>query len=125
MADQLAGWKELVASDRDVTDVVVRGLADFGQLSPADQARFDLSMRAFLYRTDSAIDARNAGLIPVLNPNVEQRAMEGDLIRYIRQPGFAQWWANVDRRGIPPTTVALTDEPTARLAASEPANRPR
>ena len=42
---------------------------------------------------------REAGLIN-LNPELEQRVLEGKLFRILDHPGFREWWETADRRGL-------------------------
>jgi len=116
MAGQIAAWRELIVSNGDIADVYTQGIADFGQLSAADQARFDQLMRTLLNVTDAAIAARDAGLIEVLDADIERRGLEGELIRHAKQPGFSQWWSSADHQGLPPTIVMLMDQLVTQFA---------
>ncbi len=110
VVDQAAGWKEFIAADEELSEIYVRGMSDFAQLSPRERTQFDLIMRARLQRYSGALLARNANL---LNPNLgelEERVIEGELLYFLDQSGFQQWWSTVDRRGISVVIVDLVDE---------------
>ena len=109
-------WKNLIAGNTDVLDTYVRGMADFQELSPREQARFDLLMRSYLQMTLAVTLAREAGLIPT-QPVLERRMYEGDMLRIVDEPGFKQWWSTADRRGLPPQIDALIEELQGSVAA--------
>lgn len=106
---QRDAWWELIAGDEAVADIYRRGLADFNALSPLEQTRFDVLMRSFLFQTSLNIQARNASLIG-LNPNFEARVLEGGLLRMLDQPGFREWWEQVDRRGMVGAAIRMIEE---------------
>jgi len=111
--------RELIASDDVLADLYVRGLKDYEHLSEIEQERFNLLMQSFMTKLSVAISARNVGLIG-MGPDVEKRAIEGDLLRMLDQPGFRQWWTTADLRGIPRTVLEMTDElATSPFADSE------
>ena len=109
VVDQLAGWNEYIAADGELSEIYARGMADFNQLSPLEQTRFNLMMKAFLRRLGGASLARNANL---LNPTIGElergeRVLEGEILHMLDQPGFRRWWSTADRRGISLITVEL------------------
>jgi hypothetical protein len=112
VTDQLAGWKEFIAADGELSEIYARGMADFDQLSPLEHTRFDLMMEAALLRYSGAVLARDAGLLnPTLGElEVEDRVVEGELLHMLDQPGFRQWWSAVDRLGMSPSIVEIVDE---------------
>jgi hypothetical protein len=82
---------------------------DFDSLEQIEKARFDFLMRSLLERVDMAIDARESGLVRALAENVEDRGLEGKILRVAAQPGFRAWWESADHRGLPPTIIRITD----------------
>ena len=106
---QNAGWWELIAADPGLSDIYFRGMLDFESLAAGEQHRFSSLMHSFLLKMSGNLSARNVGLVG-LNPDFETRALEGVLLRMLDQPGFRQWWAGADRRGLPRQIVGLTEE---------------
>ena len=66
-------------------------------------------MRSLLTKIDISIIAREAGLID-LNPDLEQRVLEGNIFRMLDHPGFREWWESADRRGLAPEITVIVDE---------------
>jgi hypothetical protein len=111
VVDQLAGWKEMIAGDGELSEIYAKGMAEFSHLSPLEQTRFDLLMRAFNTRISGIVLAREAGL---LNPDVgelnqEQLVVEGEFLLMLDQPGFRDWWSTADRRGMSQVTIKLIE----------------
>ena len=111
VVEQLAGWKEMIAADGELSEIFARGMAEFSQLSSLEQTRFDLLMRAFHIRVSGVVLARNAGLV---NPNAgevnrEQLVVEGEILLMLDQPGFRDWWSTADRRGISQVNINLIE----------------
>ena len=99
----------MVAADPLLSDIYFQGLLDFESLSAGEQQQFSLLMHSYLLKLSGNLSARDAGLVG-LNPNLESRSLEGDLLRMLDQPGFRQWWASTDRRGLPTSIVRMTEE---------------
>jgi len=100
---------ELIAADDALASIYMRGLVDFDQLSPTEQTQFDLVMRSLLTKIYISMLAREAGLIN-LNPELEQRVLEGNIFRMLDHPGFREWWETADRRGLSPDLTGILDE---------------
>lgn len=100
---------ELVANNSELASIYSRGLANFQGLSPIEQTQFDLLMRSFLTKIFVSIGARDEGLIPE-SPEIEQRVLEGNLLRMLDHSGFRQWWMSADRRGLLVENSTLLDE---------------
>ena len=109
VSSQLNEWRYRIAEDREMAEIYRSGLASFEDLSPTDRMRFDAFMRSLLLLTSSAIRARDAGLVP-LTPESQERALEGNVMRHLDQPGFREWWSTADKRGIPNFIVTLIAE---------------
>ena len=111
VSDQLAGWQEFIAADGELSEIYARGMADFNQLSPLEQTRFDLMMRAFVRRVAGASLAREANLVNPTFGELErgERVLEGEILRMLDQPGFRRWWSTADRQGISLLTIQLID----------------
>ena len=113
---QGSAWREMIASDDVLLDLYVRGLKDYEHLSEIEQQQFDLLMQSFMTKTSVSLSARSVGLIG-LNPDFEERAIEGALLRMLDQPGFRQWWTTADLRGIPRRIVEMTEDVRDRVTA--------
>lgn len=110
MNRSLTEYQLELAGDPIKLDTYVRGLRDFDSLDDVEQARFDFLMRALLERVTMAISARESGLVETLTERIEDRGIEGRILRLASEPGFRTWWDTVDRRGLPPTIIPITDE---------------
>jgi hypothetical protein len=106
----LTDWQLSIAEDSVVLDTYIRGLQDFESLDETETARFDFLMRSLLERVDMAIDARESGLVRALAENLEDRGLEGKILRVAGEPGFRAWWQSTDRRGLPPTIIPITEQ---------------
>ena len=102
-------WWELIATDPLLSDIYFRGMLDFDSLAAGEQQQFSSLMHSYLFRLSGNLSARNVGLIS-LNPDVEARALEGAVLRMLDQPGFRQWWARTDRRGLPQNIITMTED---------------
>jgi len=106
---QNSEWWESIAADPALSDIYFRGSLDFESLAAGEQQKFSSLMYSYLLRLSGNLSARNVGLIG-LNPDFESRALEGAVLRMLDQPGFRQWWASGDRRGLPSHIVRMTEE---------------
>ncbi len=122
MVAQRTEWREFIASDEALTDIYMRGLNSFRQLTPLERERFDLLMRSFMHKISVSINARSADLVSSTIPDLDRRVIEGELFRMLDEPGFREWWALVDRRAIPENVITMTDELDA-LKAERDAGR--
>jgi hypothetical protein len=116
MNRSLTEYQLELAGDPIQLDTYVRGLSDFASLDEIEQARFDFLMRALLERVSMAIEARESGLVETLADRIEERGIEGRILLIASEPGFRTWWDTVDRRGLPPTIIPITDEIVAIAA---------
>ena len=99
-----------LASDTARTVVYMKGLADYQGLAPVEQEQFDLVMRAYLFTASARINAVNYQLVGVdgaMNPDARP---EIDIYRLMNQPGFLQWWAAADKRGLPGLVAGIIEE---------------
>ena len=105
-------WHRQIATDEATAEVYTSGLADFSDLSKVEQARFDALMRDFLLSVAMAIAVRDTVLVGVgayEPPPFEERALEGQLLQHLEQPGFRQWWLTADLRGVPSDILQLLE----------------
>ena len=114
VSSQINEWRYKISDDPEIADIYRTGLSNYGDLSATDRVRFDALMRSLLLLTSSAIRARDVGLLP-LTTDLQERALEANLVRHLEQPGFREWWKTADKRGIPvfiAAFVASSVEPT-------------
>jgi hypothetical protein len=74
---------------------------------PLDLAGDPIALDTYL---SMAIEARESGLVRILAKRIEDRGLEGRILRVAGEPGFRTWWATVDRRSLPPTIISVTDD---------------
>jgi hypothetical protein len=110
MNHSLTEWQLQLMGDPAALDTYVRGLQNFDALDRSEKARFDLLMRALLERVSMAIEARESRLVRTLAERIEDRGLEGKILRHASEPGFRSWWDTADRRGLPPTVIPITDD---------------
>ena len=110
VVDQNSGWREFIAADGELAEIYAKGMADLVQLSPREKTQFDFMMRSRLQRLAGALIARDAELLHTTSiPDLEDRVVEGEVLYFLDQPGFRQWWSTLDRRGISEVILDLVD----------------
>ena len=98
---QYVAWHAQIAGDSSVADIYENGLIGFDQLSDTDKARFDSLMRSYLRIASQVLQGRRVGVMFANEDNaLQDRQLEGDLLRHLDYPGFRQWWSQADKRGV-------------------------
>ena len=103
---QIANLNFRFAGDTVLSDLYLKGMDDFPSLTPTEKEQFDRLMRGYLATLSGLTNAANFGLVGG-NPNGNRQA---ELDRLIEHKGFRDWWAQVDRRGIPGLIANIADQ---------------
>jgi|MEHZ01.5.fsa_nt_MEHZ011436741.1_11 hypothetical protein len=105
-------WRMRLASDINLSEIYVAGLNDYHSLSPLDQERFVLVIKAFISITSANANAVNAALVGEGTLRASSNA--GGIFA---TEGFRQWWSEGDRNGVSGLMIDIIDE---RLSESVP-----
>jgi hypothetical protein len=109
LVSQLRDWDQFVAADAELAAIYARGMTEFAGLTPTEQVRFDFLMRSRIRAVSSGLLAQEYGVLRE-NPDLSTSALIGQLVAFVEQPGFREWWTIADRRGLPSRMISLVDE---------------
>jgi hypothetical protein len=108
-ASQIANLNFRFANDTVLTGLYLKGMNDFLTLTPTEKEQFDRLMRGYLATLSGVANAANFGLVGG-SGGVENGNRNANVERLIESQGFRDWWAQVDKRGIPGLIRNITDE---------------
>ncbi len=86
-------WNQLIASNRELADIVRRGLKDYGGLDPTEKLRFGHCIYSFL-KANEDIYLRN---VAGEEANEVWASHEAAFLLYARQPGVRAWLRESER----------------------------
>lgn len=107
-----SNWRMRLASDINLSEIHVADLNDYHSLSPFDQERFVLVIKAFIAITSANVNTINA---PLVGGGVLRASSTVGGI--FATEGFSRWWSEGDRNGVSGLMIDIIDE---RLSESAP-----